>query len=256
VKLQRGRVAVVTGAASGIGLALAAAAADAGLDLVLADIDPDRLAAAAELLRRRGVTVDAIDADVSSPDTVDHIADVAFARGSVQLVCSNAGIVVPGRVWEISRGDWERVLGVHLWATIYVFQAFIPRLIDAGQDAHVLITGSMASVTGRPGIGPYVASKHALLGLAETAYHELRQAHVPIDVTILMPGRVATGLGPSARSAEPDEPGVLSADAVAGIALGAVADDRLFAFTHPERIAEVERRFAAIVEGRAPEAPA
>jgi NAD(P)-dependent dehydrogenase (short-subunit alcohol dehydrogenase family) len=256
VRLVAGRVAVVTGAASGIGLALATAAADAGLRLVLADIDGGRLAEAADLLRGRGASVDALTGDVAEPADVARLAEVAFSRGSVQLVCSNAGIVVAGRVWEISRPDWERVLGVNLWATIHLFRAFIPRLADAGQPAHLLVTGSMASVTARPGIGPYVASKHALLGLAETTYHELRAADIPIGVTVLMPGRVVTGMG----AAGPGESGVfqagvLRADEVAAIALDAVAADRLFAFTHPDRIAEVERRFSAIVEGTAPQAP-
>ncbi|MGX7678960.1 SDR family NAD(P)-dependent oxidoreductase [Jatrophihabitans sp. DSM 45814] len=251
MRLQSGRVAVVTGAASGIGLALASAAAEAGLNLVLSDIDDVRLETAAQTLRPYGVTVETIAGDVSDPSLVDRIADAAFALGSVQLVCSNAGIVVPGRVWEISQQDWHRVLDVNLWPTIHVFRAFIPRLIAAGEPAHLLVTGSMASVTARAGIGPYVASKHALLGLAETTFHELRQAEAPIGVTILMPGLVVTGMAQKGVSM----PSALSSEQVAAIALDAVSDDRLFAFTHPERVPEVKRRFAAIVAGQAPEAP-
>jgi NAD(P)-dependent dehydrogenase (short-subunit alcohol dehydrogenase family) len=249
--LQPGRVAVITGGASGIGFALAAAAADAGLDIVVVDINGDRLEPAAATLRERGVAVDAMTGDISDATFVGEVAATAFARGRVQLVCSNAGIVVPGRVWETSNAEWERVLAVNFMATVYLFGAFIPRLIAAGEPAQLLITGSMASVTARPGIGPYVAAKHALLGLAEVTSHELTAAQVPIGVTLLMPGQVVTGM----TADTPAPPGAITPEQAAGRAFEAIARDQLFVFTQADRVPEVRDRFTAIVEGRTPRAP-
>jgi NAD(P)-dependent dehydrogenase (short-subunit alcohol dehydrogenase family) len=231
----------MTGAASGIGLALARAAAHAGLSLVLADLDEAKLSAAAEELSQSGATVATAIGDVSDPAFIAALADTSFGLGSVQLVCSNAGIVIPGLSWEITAADWAKVIDVNFMATVHALRTFVPRLLKSAEPAHLLITGSMASVTARAGIAPYVSAKHALLGLAETAAAELASVGAPIGVTILMPGQVATGM----MTAGTD--GMMSSEQAAAIALQAVAHDQLYAFTHPDRIAEVERRFAAIV---------
>ncbi len=182
---------------------------------------------------------------MSDRDFVASLAPTAFRLGPVQLVCSNAGIVVPGLSWEISAEQWDRVIGVNLMATVHLLRAFMPHLVAAGEPAHLLITGSMASVTARAGIAPYVSAKHALLGLAETVAAELDSVGADIGVTILMPGQVATGMTGA-------QPMMMSAEQVAEIALGAVADNRLFAFTHADRMAEIEQRFAAITAERPP----
>ncbi|HEX4092005.1 MAG TPA: SDR family NAD(P)-dependent oxidoreductase [Trebonia sp.] len=245
MRIEAGRVAVVTGGAGGIGYALAAAAAGRGLRVVLADVRPDALADAADRLRESGGAVTTVAADVSRPADIERLAAAAFACGRVQLVCSNAGIVSHGRAWEVSAADWERVIGVNFMATVHLVRAFVPRLIEAGQPARLLVTGSMASVTARPGISPYVAAKHALLGLCESVNHELAAAGAPVGVTLLMPGKVSTGMS---RSADPD---AITPDEAAQIGFEAVTQSRPLAFTHADRIPEVERRFAAIVaDGR------
>jgi NAD(P)-dependent dehydrogenase (short-subunit alcohol dehydrogenase family) len=241
MRLRGGRVAVITGGASGIGLALAEAAGRAGLKLVLADLDERKLLAAAAELRGHGIVVQTSAGDVSDQAFIDSLAETAFALGSVQLVCSNAGIVVPGLSWEIAAADWDKVIGVDFMASVHVLRAFVPRLIAAAEPAHFLITGSMASVTARAGIAPYVSAKHGLLGLAETAAQELASVGAAIGVTILMPGQVITGMITEASA------GTISSEQAAAIALRAVTHDQLYAFTHPDRIPEVERRFAAIV---------
>jgi len=245
MRIEPGRVAVVTGGASGIGYALAAAAASRGLPVVLSDVRADALDAAAGRLRESGAAVTTVVADVSQPADIDRLARTAFALGSVQLVCSNAGIVVAGRAWELTAADWERVMGVNFMATVHLARAFVPRLIEAGQPARLLVTGSMASVTARPGISPYVAAKHALLGLCESLNHELADAGADVGVTLLLPGKVATGMS------REDYPDAITPDEAARIAFDAVTQHRPLAFTHADRIPEVERRFAAIIaDGR------
>jgi NAD(P)-dependent dehydrogenase (short-subunit alcohol dehydrogenase family) len=247
VQIEPGRVAVVTGGASGIGFALAAAAAERGMRVVLADIRADALEAAAVRLRGSAATVVTVAADVSRPDDIERIARTAFGLGSVQLVCSNAGIVSFGRAWEVPASEWERAMGVNFLATVHLVRAFVPRLLETGEPAQLLVTGSMASVTARPGISPYVAAKHALLGLCESLDQELAAAGEAVRVTLLMPGKVATGMSRA------DHPDAIEPDEVARIAFEVIAARRRLAFTHPDRIPEVEQRFAAIVDGGRPD---
>jgi NAD(P)-dependent dehydrogenase (short-subunit alcohol dehydrogenase family) len=246
MRVKRGRVAVVTGGASGIGYALAAGAAGRGLRVVLSDVRADALEAAAAALRASGATVTAVVADVSKPADIDRLAQAAFALGPVQLVCSNAGIVVAGRAWELTAADWARVMDVNFMATVHLARAFLPRLIEAGLPAQLLVTGSMASVTARPGISPYVAAKHALLGLCESLNHELADAGADVGVTLLLPGKVATGMSRA------DYPDAITPDEAARLAFDAVTQRRPLAFTHPDRIPEVEQRFATIIAAGRP----
>jgi short-subunit dehydrogenase len=246
VRIEPGRTAVVTGGASGIGYALAAAAARRGMRVVLADVRADALEAAAERLRGAGAALTTVVADVARPDDIERVARAAFDSGRVQLVCSNAGIVAHGAAWEVSAAEWERVIGVNFMATVHLIRAFVPRLLQAGEPAQLLVTGSMAAVTARAGISPYVATKHALLGLCESLGQELAAVTDAVRVTLLLPGKVSTGMS---RAEYPD---AITADEAARIAFDAVADRRPVAFTHADRIPEVERRFAAIVAGGRP----
>jgi NAD(P)-dependent dehydrogenase (short-subunit alcohol dehydrogenase family) len=246
VQIEPGRIAVVTGGASGIGFALAAAAAERGMHVVLADARADALEEAAARLRGSGAAVTTVAADVSRLDDIERIARTAFGLGSVQLLCSNAGIVSFGRAWEVSASDWERVMAVNFMATVHLVRAFVPRLLEAGEPAQLLVTGSMAAVTARAGISPYVAAKHALLGLCESLNQELAAVGEAVRVTLLLPGKVATGMSRA------DYPDAIEPDEAARIAFDAIAAQRPLAFTHPDRIPEVEQRFAAIVAGGRP----
>jgi len=247
MKTEPGRVAVVTGGASGIGLALAVEAARRGMQVVIADVRGDALEEASDQVAAarpdQWGAVMAVNADVSRPRDVELLAEAASRLGPVQLVCSNAGIVPLGRAWELPADDWDRVLAVNFMATVHLLRAFVPRLIEAGQPAQLLVTGSMASVTAHAGISPYVAAKHALLGLCETVNQELAQAAADVRVTLLLPGKVATGMSRA------DYPDAISPGEAARIAFAAVERRQPVAFTHADRIPEVERRFAAIVDG-------
>jgi len=245
MRIEPGRVAVVTGGASGIGYALAAAAASRGLRVVLSDVRADALAAAAGRLRETGAVVATVVADVSKPADIDRLARAAFALGPVQMFCSMAGFVLVGSAWELTAADWDRVMNINFMATVHLARAFVPRLLEAGLPAQLLVTGSMASVTARPGISPYVAAKHALLGLCESLNQELAAASADVGVTLLLPGKVATGMS------REDYPDAITPDEAARIAFDAVTRRRPLAFTHADRIPEVEQRFAAIVaDGR------
>jgi len=246
MEFKPGRVAVVTGGASGIGFALAAAATARGLRVVLVDVRADALEAAAGHLGGTAAGVTTVAADVSRPDDIERVARVAFGLGSVQLVCSNAGIVLSGRAWEVTASDWERVMSVNFMATVHLVRAFLPGLLAAGESAQLLVTGSMAAVTARAGISPYVAAKHALLGLCESLNQELADVGETVRVTLLLPGKVTTGMSRA------DYPDAIEPAEVARIAFDAAAARRPFAFTQADRVPEVERRFAAIVASGRP----
>jgi NAD(P)-dependent dehydrogenase (short-subunit alcohol dehydrogenase family) len=247
-----GKVAVVTGAASGIGLGIAEALAAAGARLVLADRDERRLILHADRLRSGGADVIAVPTDVAVQASVDALAARCFdAFGGVHLLCNNAGVIATGRSWEIPLDAWDHVLGVNLWGVIHGLRAFVPMLLTTDGPGHIVNVASMAAVCPVPGIAPYNVSKHGVLALSETLQAELDQAGADIGVTVVMPGRVATALGqPVERDDGPPsapEPGVMSPDEVGRMVVQAVRDRRRFLFTHLERIAEVEHRFATIL---------
>jgi NAD(P)-dependent dehydrogenase (short-subunit alcohol dehydrogenase family) len=247
----RGRVAVVTGAASGIGLGIARAFAAEGMRLALTDIDEARLARVRDEL---GATteVEAVVTDVGDPDAVEALARRTVDRfGGVHLVCNNAGTMVSGPLWELPLSEWERVLRINLMGVVHGIRSFVPRILATGEGGHVVNVGSMASVTVVRGIGPYNVAKHGVLALSEGLAKELSRNDPPIGVTLLMPGRVRSRLGLSPDTpdrAEPDEPeaGVIEPDEVGPMVVDAVRHNRLYQFTHPESAGEARRRFARI----------
>lgn len=239
---EEGRVAVVTGGASGIGLALARGAARRGLRIVLVDNRAEPLAAATEMLRRTGAEVTEVVADVARAADIEKVGATAFGLGAVQLVCSNAGVVTLGRAWVLSEADWDRVMAVNFMATVHLARAFLPRLLNAGTSAQLLVTGSMASVTARAEIAPYVAAKHGLLGLCESLAADLNAVSAHVGVTLLMPGKVSTGMSRS------DDPEAVTPQLVAEAGLDGAMRRRRFVLTHPDRLVEVRNRFARIVE--------
>lgn len=199
----RNRAAVVTGAASGIGFGLAEAAADRGMSVVLADVEAEALARAEAAIAARGVRTLAVVTDVSSAASVDALADRVFeAFGEVGLLCNNAGVSVgvTQRIWELDRRDWEWLMGVNVWGVIHGLQAFLPRMMKQASPAHILNTASAAALIAGPVLGPYKASKHAVLSISETLFHDLRGAGSPIGVSVFCPDVVATRLREAGRN--------------------------------------------------------
>jgi NAD(P)-dependent dehydrogenase (short-subunit alcohol dehydrogenase family) len=204
MKELRGRVAVVTGAAGGIGRALAERFAEEGMRVVLADLDADGLALAQRALRERGAEALAVPTDVSRADAVAALAERAReAFGAIHVVCNNAGVFAAGPCWQAPLSDYEFVLGVNLWGVIHGIRSFVPILLEQGEEGHVVNTASMAALTSMPLTAAYTLSKHAVLALSETLYHELRARGAPIGVSALCPEAVATGIARSERVRPP-----------------------------------------------------
>ncbi len=248
-----GRVAVVTGAGRGIGLALADAMAARRMRVLLSDVEAAGPEDVADRLRAAGAEVVGAVCDVTQSAEVDDLAERALGTfGRVDLLCNNAGVVAGGRTWELPLTAWHRVLDVNLWGAIHTIRSFLPHLLENANGGHVVNVASLAAVTPVPGIAPYNVSKHGLLALSETLHADLRAAGSSVGVTVVMPGRVATGIGlpsgePAPDVSEEDEPGIMTPDGVARRILAAVEDDQLYLFTHADRMEDVEARFAWIL---------
>ena len=246
-----GRVAVVTGAASGIGRALATALAGERMKVVMADVEPDALAAAARDLAGRGAEVLAVQTDVTRQEQVDALARRALdAFGAVHVVCNNAGVFAGGLSWSQPLEDYRWVLGVNMWGVIHGIRTFVPILLQQ-DEGHVVNTASMAALTAMPFAGAYHMSKHAVLALSEVLYHELRSQGAKVGVSAVCPEAVATRIdqGERNRPAELRRPvgvgsspdvelvdgairaavaGGISPDVIAARALRAIREDRFY----------------------------
>jgi NAD(P)-dependent dehydrogenase (short-subunit alcohol dehydrogenase family) len=252
----RDRVAVVTGAGSGIGRALAEAFAREGARIVVADIEEPAAADVVAGIRARGGDGIAVRADVSDLTQVQALADRAFAHfGAVHILCNNAGVAVHGALQNATHRDWQWVLGVNLWGVIHGLEAFLPRMIAQAQPGHIVNTASMAGLLASQGLGVYNASKYAVVGISETLVKDLRPHN--IGVTVLCPMGVTTQIGHSGRNRpahlrndqKRTEPALeligkyLDPEAVAGMVLAAVRANRLYVITHDESLEPLRRRF-------------
>ena len=188
-----GRVAVVTGAASGIGRALADRCAQGGMRVVMADVETSALDAAVAGLRALGHEVLAVPTDVSSETSVDELADQAFSTfGSVHLLFNNAGVFGgrPGAIWESTLNDWRWILGVNVYGVIHGLRSFVPRMLDAGEEGWIVNTASMGGLV--PGGSPYGVSKHAVVAISEALYSHLSQRERKVGCSVLCPIYVRT----------------------------------------------------------------
>lgn len=193
---SKGGCVVITGAASGIGRALAEQVGEPGVELALADIDEAALQVVADALRVRGLRVLARRVDVSVAEDVEGFARAVFdwAESPVVLVFANAGIHGLTSGLDPDLKVWNRVIDVNLKGPVHMSAAFIRRLIDQGRPAQFVITGSQGSFVAAPGMAPYIATKHALWGFADSLRLELAQAGAPVQVSLAAPSRVVTGM--------------------------------------------------------------
>lgn len=238
----RGRTAVVTGAASGIGLAITESLAYEGMNVVMADIAEDRIQSEAERLSAQGFTIATMVADVSDPDAIERVASGAVERfGRLHLAVNNAGIVNGGNSWELPLEEWHRVLDINLWGVIHGVRSFVPRILDSGEEGHIVNMASMAAVRIRAGLGPYTVAKHGILGLSDVLRAELDVIGAPIGVSVVMPGMIKTGMNPV---------GTVAASTVAANVVDAIRRNRHYVFTDDHHRDDVETRLRAILAAR------
>jgi NAD(P)-dependent dehydrogenase (short-subunit alcohol dehydrogenase family) len=250
-----GRVAVVTGGASGIGRAMAELFARERAKVVLADIDQHALAAVVQSIKGRGGEALAVPTDVTDLTSVQALAETAFKTfGRVHVLCNNAGVALWGGLEQATHRDWQWVLGVNLWGVIHGVEAFVPRMIASKEPGHIVNTASMAGLIASRGLGVYNTSKYAVVGLSETLAKDLRP--YGIGVSILCPMGVSTQIRESARNRPPhlenDTPSsaepveligrTLAPAAVAEVVLNAIRVNRLYVITHEESLEALRRR--------------
>jgi NAD(P)-dependent dehydrogenase (short-subunit alcohol dehydrogenase family) len=270
----KGKVAVVTGAASGIGNAVATRLAEEGMKVVLADVEEGPLADAEKKLTDAGATVLAVPTDVSKGDQVDALAEKTFATfGTAHVIHNNAGVGAGGPMWTLTEADWQWVLGVNLWGVIHGVRAFVGRMVDQG-EGHVVNTASIAGLTSAPLMGPYNVSKHGVVTLSETLAAELALHGSPVKVSVLCPGWVNTRIHEADRNRPPELQPDQDADQtmaemgrqilgnliasglppseVASRVLDAIREERFYILTHPDMTPMVQHRMEDIVEGRNP----
>jgi NAD(P)-dependent dehydrogenase (short-subunit alcohol dehydrogenase family) len=270
-----GKVAVVTGGASGIGLALARKAAAARMKVVLADIEDAPLSAAADELARGGAEVLAVRTDVRLAQSVDALAARVRERfGTAHLVFNNAGVGgVRCNAWEASVKDWEWVLGVNVWGVIHGVRAFTPMMLAHGSEAHIVNTASAAGFVAMAHTAPYAVSKHGVVVLSEVLLHDLQAQKAKVGVSVLCPAFVSTNIWNAARNrpaeltdrAETDadradkesikavlDKGRVTAGEVAALAFEGVRDDRFYLFPHPRILETIKTRLDDVVGQRNP----
>jgi NAD(P)-dependent dehydrogenase (short-subunit alcohol dehydrogenase family) len=256
-----GKVAVITGAGSGIGASVARACAHEGMDVAVVDIDGDRAAAVASEIHDRGRQAESFVVDVSDFGAVDALAASVFERfGGCHLLHNNAGVCPVGRAWDHSAEEWRHVVGINLIGVVNGVTAFAPRLVEQGEEAHVVNTASAAALRFVPSSALYNTTKFAVLGYTESVRHDL--APYGIGVSALCPGGVDTNIsetlhgtvGPRRDEAEvgalltelatvdPSHVTVITPDQAAALVLEGVRNNDAYIITHPGSRAAVAAR--------------
>jgi NAD(P)-dependent dehydrogenase (short-subunit alcohol dehydrogenase family) len=203
-----GKTAVITGGAHGIGRAMGELFMSKGMNVVLADIEQQVLDATVAELKAGGGHCIGVVTDVSKAEDVQRLADAAIAEfGAIHIACNNAGVFAGGLLWEESLADFNWQLDVNVWGVIHGIRTFVPIMAAQGDDCHIVNTASMAAVTAMPYSGIYHMTKHAVLAMSESLYHEL-SFHVPnVKVSVLCPEAINTGIAASERNRPSDYSG-------------------------------------------------
>lgn len=272
------KIAVITGAASGIGLGLAERAAKEGMKLVIADIEQQPLDEAEKKLRALGAKdILSVVTDVSKADQMDALAAKTIDKfGTVHLLFNNAGVGGGGCMWELDTDYWEWVLGVNLWGVIHGIRTFTKHMV-AQKEGHIVNTASIAGLMSAPTTGPYTASKHAVVGLSETLYGELRNAEANVGVSVLCPAFVDTKIYAAERNrplsddlkndptriaeqqaieelaAEFFSTAAMSTELVADQVFEAIKNNQFYILTHPKGSQEqIQKRMQSILDNGHP----
>jgi len=270
------KVAVITGAASGIGRGIAERCAQEGMKLVLADVEATALAQTEQELQSTGATTIAVRTDVSKAKDVEELAQKTLrAFGAVHLLVNNAGVGGGTTIWDSTLADWEWVLGVNLWGVIHGVRTFVPIMLDQNTECHIINTASIAGLISGSGLGVYKVTKHGVVTLSETLACELAERNAKIKVSVLCPMWVKTRIleadrnrpaelqNVASQSMKPEDEALfesinqavqtgISPKAVADHAFDAIRTERFYILTHPESKALVRRRMHDILHDRSP----
>jgi NAD(P)-dependent dehydrogenase (short-subunit alcohol dehydrogenase family) len=282
MKTFQGRTAVITGAASGFGLEVSRLAAARGMNVVMADVQHEALTRASAEIAGLGAQVLPYQLDVSRLDDVEALGAATRARfGVPHFVFNNAGVGGGGLVWETSIDDWRWILGVNLMGVVHGIRVFVPMMLaaakqDTSYEGHVVNTASMAGLLNAPNMGVYNVSKHAVVALSETLYHDLHLVTDQVTASVLCPYFVPTGITRSERN-RPDgmtdrpltrsqlvaremsdkavSSGKVTAATVAQFVFDALAEGRFYIYSHPHALGNVRVRMEDIVAGNNPSDP-
>jgi NAD(P)-dependent dehydrogenase (short-subunit alcohol dehydrogenase family) len=282
--LGKGNTAVITGAASGFGLEASRLAARRGMNVVMADVQPDALECAVREIELLGAAVLAFRLDISSATEVEALAEATMRRfGTPHFVFNNAGVGAGGLIWESTLKDWEWVIGVNLMGVAHGVRVFTPLMLAAAQrdtayEGHIVNTASMAGLVNPPSMGIYSASKHAVVSISETLYQDLALVTTQVHAHVLCPFFVATGIHLSQRN-RPDSmidaqakptrsqmiaqamsekavtSGKISAAQVAAKVFDAMRDQRFYIYSHPHALGSVQTRLEDVMQQRNPSDP-
>lgn len=282
MKLFQGRTAVITGAGSGFGLEVARIAAREGMNVVLADVQPDALDSASQAMHGLGAPFIAQRVDVSKAADVDALGTATKARfGAPHFVFNNAGVGTSGLIWEQTAQEWDWVVGVNLMGVAHGVRVFTPMMLEAaaadpGYEGHIVNTASMAGLVCAPNMGVYNASKHAVVALSESLYQDLLLVTDQVSASVLCPFFVPTRIHDSQRnkpSGIGEQPptksqqiaramsekavlsGKVSAEQVAGLVFDALREKRFYVYSHPQALKSVQTRLEDVVQGRNPSDP-
>jgi NAD(P)-dependent dehydrogenase (short-subunit alcohol dehydrogenase family) len=282
MRVFEGRTAVITGAASGFGLEVSRIAAARGMAIVMADVQKDALDAAVAEISALGAQVLPFRVDVSKAAEVEALGAATLERfGAPHFVFNNAGVGSGGLLWEVSLRDWEWVIGVNLMGVVYGVRVFTPMMLDAARrdpayQGHIVNTASMAGLLNPPNMGVYNVSKHAVVALSETLYHDLRLVTDQVTASVLCPYFVPTGITNSQRNRPADmkdeqptrsqliskamndravSSGKVTAASVAQFVFDALAEERFYIYSHPRALGNVQSRMEDIIAGRNPSDP-
>jgi short-subunit dehydrogenase len=272
MKAFKNRTAVITGAANGIGHGIAARCVKEGMKVVLADINKEALKKAEEELKTKGAETLAVLTDVSKAENIESLAKKTLdSFGAVDLLFNNAGVSVAAStsISENTLADWKWIMGVNLWGVIHCVRIFTPIMVQQGTVGHIVNTSSIAGLMSTPGMGVYHVTKHGVMTLSETLYHELRLKKSKIGVSVLCPGHIRTQILEAERTRPIElrnppncktdnqqyqkiiEEGMLPKQ-VADYVFDAIKENKFYIFTHPEFKKGMQIRMEDILQERNP----
>jgi len=261
----KGKLAVITGAGSGIGRALATRCAREGMRVALVDVQEGKLQALSARLEGEGTEVLARTLDVSNAVEFTDFAQQCLSElGAPDLLFNNAGILRVGETWSHSFEEWQKILSINIMGVVNGLNAFVPSMLEKGKEAHIVNTGSVGSLVAAPGMAQYTAVKMAVRGITESLAYDLAAREAPINVSLLCPGPVLTSisdelLGIEPGTEEPDpashlmagQPDFITPDDCADHVFKAIRERRFWIFTHPFNN-YLKAKMQAVIEGENP----